>query len=486
MLLQGIRVVEAASMVLVPSAAAVLADFGAEVIKVEPPEGDYNRKMHELPTLPDSDTPYCFLMDNRSKQGIVLDLKTADGGAILRRLVSTADVFLTNYRPPALERLRLRFEDLAPLSPRLVYANASGFGESGPEADKPAYDTVVYWSRSGLESSLLTPEGTLGQLAGGAGDHATALALFGAVTLALFARERTGRGVKVGTSLLGAGAWANSWSIQAQLCGATFQPKLPRSQARGFGAVYYKTRDGRVLKFALVNPEKLWPRFCHAVDRPDFTTDPRFAESGARRAHAQELIAILDAIFALEDAAHWKARLEAHDIPFAIPPPLRGGGARPADARQRTCSSTSTIRASAGSRRWTARSASQASRRPRRGLRPTSASTRARSWPASATRRARSATSSRGASPCRAERGPSFRPRRVGQDEIVAVRHLHPRQGRRVHLVLGPDDPVQVEQVRRDRVHLVVGQRSRLQVGHRAAHDPDRPTRRFDSGRGHV
>lgn len=320
MLLQGIRVVEAASMVLVPSAAAVLADFGAEVIKVEPPEGDYNRKMHELPTLPDSDTPYCFLMDNRSKQGIVLDLKTADGGAILRRLVSTADVFLTNFRPPALERLRLRFEDLAPLSPRLVYANASGFGESGPEADKPAYDTVVYWSRSGLESSLLTPEGTLGQLAGGAGDHATALALFGAVTLALFARERTGRGVKVGTSLLGAGAWANSWSIQAQLCGATFQPKLPRSQARGFGAVYYKTRDGRVLKFALVNPEKLWPRFCHAVDRPDFTTDPRFAESGARRAHAQELIAILDAIFASEDAAHWKARLEAHDIPFAILP----------------------------------------------------------------------------------------------------------------------------------------------------------------------
>ena len=210
MLLQGIRVVEAASMVLVPSAAAMLADFGAEVIKVEPPEGDYNRKMHELPTLPQSEAPYCFLVDGRSKQSIVLDLKSTDGVAILHKLVSTTDVFLTNYRAPALARLRLRWDDLAPLNPRLVYASASAFGESGPEADKPGYDTVVYWARSGLESSLLTPEGTLGQLAGGAGDHPTALALFGAVALALFARERSGRGLKVGTSLLAAGAWANS------------------------------------------------------------------------------------------------------------------------------------------------------------------------------------------------------------------------------------------------------------------------------------
>ena len=192
-------------MVLVPSAAAMLADFGAEVIKVEPPEGDYNRRMHELPTLPASATPYCFLMDNRSKRGVALDLKDLDGVAVLHRLAGSADVFLTNFRPAALEKLKLRWEDLAPLNPRLVYASASGFGEAGPEAEKPGYDTVVYWSRSGLETSLLTPEGTLGQLAGGAGDHPTALALFGAVMLALFTRERTGRGLKVGTSLLAAG-----------------------------------------------------------------------------------------------------------------------------------------------------------------------------------------------------------------------------------------------------------------------------------------
>lgn len=317
-LLAGIRVVEAASMILVPSAAAILADFGADVVKVEPPEGDYNRRMHELPTLPDSPHPYCFLVDNRSKRGIALDLKQPEGLAVLHRLVARADVFLTNYRAPALARLRLRWEDLAPVNPRLVYASATGFGEAGPEAGKPAYDTVVYWSRSGLESSLLTPEGTLGQFAPGSGDHPTALALFGAIALALFARERTGRGLKVGTSLLAAGVWANATSIQARLCGATFPPKIAGRRGQGVAVVYYRTRDGRMLKLALVNPERLWPRLCAAVGRPELATDPRFADSAARRAHGLELVAILDAAFAQADAAEWQRRLEAHDIPFSL------------------------------------------------------------------------------------------------------------------------------------------------------------------------
>src|SRR5207237_10284891 len=125
---------------------AVMADFGADVVKVEPPEGDQNRYLNEAPALPDSDIQYTYFMDNRGKKGIVLDLKQPDGLAILHRLVEGSDVFLTNYRPLALARLRLRYEDLTPINPRLVYAAATGFGERGPEADKPAYDTVVYWS----------------------------------------------------------------------------------------------------------------------------------------------------------------------------------------------------------------------------------------------------------------------------------------------------------------------------------------------------
>jgi crotonobetainyl-CoA:carnitine CoA-transferase CaiB-like acyl-CoA transferase len=349
-LLAGIRVVEAASMILVPSAAATLADFGAEVIKVEPPDGDQNRHLHELPGMPASPVPYAFLVDNRSKKGIVVNLKDPEGLAVLHRLLATADVFMTNYRPAALARLRLRYEDLAPAHPRLIYASATGFGETGPEADKPAYDTIVYWTRSGLEGALFPADGSLGPIPAGSGDHPSGAALFGAITLALFARERTGRGLKVSTSLLACGAWANATSLQAALCGAAFPPKRPRAQAPGFGTVYYQTRDGRLLKFALVNPAKVWPPFCRAVGRPDLIDDRRFATPAARSRHTPELVAVLDAAVAARDADDWRARLEAHDVPFAILPryeelaadpqmatggvfvDLDGGGARTVDS----------------------------------------------------------------------------------------------------------------------------------------------------------
>ena len=318
--LDGIRVVEAASMILVPAAAAMLADFGADVIKVEPLEGDENRRLQELSTLPQSPVPYSFLMDNRSKRGLALDLKHPEGPAVLHRLLARADVFLTNFRRPALARLGLRWEDLEPRYPRLVYASASGFGETGPEADRPAYDTVVYWARSGLETSLMTADGELGQIPAGSGDHPTALALFGAVLLALFARERTGRGLAVSTSLLAAGVWANATTLQALLVGATLPARRRRAEAASFGAVHYRTRDGRLLKFALVNPLRLWPRFCRAVERPEWIEDPRYASAEARRARAAELIALLEPIFAARDAAEWRARFEAHDIPFAVLP----------------------------------------------------------------------------------------------------------------------------------------------------------------------
>jgi crotonobetainyl-CoA:carnitine CoA-transferase CaiB-like acyl-CoA transferase len=319
-LLDGVRVVEAASMILVPAAGAMLADFGADVVKVEPLEGDENRRLHELSTLPRSAVAYSFLVDNRTKRGLALDLKRPEGQAVLHRLLERADVFLTNFRRPALARLGLRWTDLAPRYPRLVYASASGFGETGPEADRPAYDTVVYWARSGLETSLVTADGDLGQIPAGSGDHPSALALFGAVVLALFARERTGRGLAVSTSLLAAGAWANATTLQALLVGATLPARRRRGEAASFGAVYYRTRDGRMLKFALVNPERLWPRFCRAVERPEWIEDPRYASAEARRARAAELIALLEPVFAARDAAEWRARFEAHDIPFAILP----------------------------------------------------------------------------------------------------------------------------------------------------------------------
>jgi crotonobetainyl-CoA:carnitine CoA-transferase CaiB-like acyl-CoA transferase len=319
-LLDGLRVVEAASMVLVPSAAAMLADFGADVVKVEPLEGDANRFLHELPGMPTSEVAYSFLVDNRSKRAIAADLKTPAGREILDRLLARADVFMTNYRPAALARLGLTWDDLAPSRPRLVYASASGFGDTGPEAGKPAYDTVVYWSRSGLESTMFPLDAWLGPIPAGAGDHPSATALFGAIMLGLFARERTGRGLRVTTSLLANGLWANATTIQAQLCGATFHGKRRREEALSFAAVYYRTRDGRVLKLAFVNPAREWPRFCHAIGRPDLFDDARLETLDGQREHAQTLIALLDGVFAGRDAVEWQARFEAYDVPFSLLP----------------------------------------------------------------------------------------------------------------------------------------------------------------------
>jgi crotonobetainyl-CoA:carnitine CoA-transferase CaiB-like acyl-CoA transferase len=318
--LTGISVVEAASMVLVPSAAAMLADVGADVIKVEPLAGDQNRHLHELTGMPESPTAYSFLVDNRSKRAIAVELKSAEGRAILDRLLARADVFLTNFRPAALARLRLRYADLAPAHPRLVYASATGFGDDGPEADKPAYDTVVYWSRSGLEGTMFPLDDWLGPIPAGAGDHPSGVALFGAVMLALFARERTGRGMRVSTSLLANGLWANATTLQAELCGATFHPKRRREESQNFGAVYYLTGDRRVLKFAIVDPDRVWPRFCQAIGRPELAEDARYRGEDGRRTHAQALIAELDSALATADAATWRARFEAHDVPFAILP----------------------------------------------------------------------------------------------------------------------------------------------------------------------
>ena len=163
-LLSGIRVVEAASMIMVPSVGAALADYGAQVVKLEPIEGDLNRRGHHIPGMPVHDYEYCFLPDNRGKRSLSIDLKAPEARAILRRLVEGADVFLTNHRPKSLEGLGLTWPELQAINPRLVYAHGTGFGDTGDEIDKPGFDSVCYWSRSGIEASLFPLDGWLGSL----------------------------------------------------------------------------------------------------------------------------------------------------------------------------------------------------------------------------------------------------------------------------------------------------------------------------------
>ncbi len=186
--LAGVRVVELASMVFAPSACAAMADFGAEVIKVEPPgTGDLNRHYHKLPGMPVSDLPYAFQMDNRNKRSIALDLKTELGSEALRKLILKADVLVTNYRPAALAKLSLTYADLSTINPRLIYALASGWGEEGDARDQPGYDSVCYWAASAIESQMFPIDGWLGPIPFGAGDHPSGTALFGAIMLGRFA-----------------------------------------------------------------------------------------------------------------------------------------------------------------------------------------------------------------------------------------------------------------------------------------------------------
>ncbi len=318
-LLEGVRVVELATVIMAPSACAILADFGAEVIKIEAPgRGDVYRYFHDLPGMPDSDIPYCFLLDDRNKKSVVIDLKRESGQAVAHRLIETADVFLTNCHNSVLEALDMNWERLRQVNPRLVFAHGTGYGHTGPEAEKPGYDQVCYWTRSGLVSTFFPVEGHLGPLGCGTGDHPTGVTLFSAVLLGLMKRDRSGVGAYVTTSLLAAGVWANACAIQARLVGAAFHPKRPRERTMNFGQLYYRTRDDRLVKLSIVEQDRDWERFCLALGRDDLIDDERFRATPERIANMPEFVALLDAEFARRDFEHWSERFTRHEIPYSL------------------------------------------------------------------------------------------------------------------------------------------------------------------------
>jgi formyl-CoA transferase len=314
-ILADIRVVEMASMVFVPSAAVIMADYGAEVIKVEPPgRGDINRHGHRLPGMPVSEVPYTFLPDNRGKKSLALDLKRPEGMAVLGRLLETADVFMTNVRPGVLDRLDLGYDSLHARYPRLIYALGSGYGDRGPDVDNPGYDTVSYWSRSAISATLFPAEGWLGPVPYGSGDHPSGLGLLAAILLALRHRDRTGEGTKVACSLLATGAWANGSVIQARLCEAELPAKWRREEAPGIGAVFFMSSDMRPFMIGWVDDAKDWQPLCQTMGREDLISDPRFGSYEDRLRNGPALVAEFDRTFSAMTMADIRSRLSAADI----------------------------------------------------------------------------------------------------------------------------------------------------------------------------
>ncbi len=308
-------------MIMVPSVGAVLADYGAEVIKLEPLEGELNRRGHRIPGMPVYEYEYCYLPDNRGKRCLAIDLKAPEASDIVGRLVAKADVFLTNHRPKSLKALGLDWPALQKINPRLIYAHGTGYGDEGEEIDKPGFDTVCYWSRSGIETNLFPPEGgALGTFGYGTGDHASGMALLSAVLMALIARERTGRGTRVSCSLLASGAWANAVWIQAKLLGAQFLERRPRESTRSFTSVYYRAGDRRLFKMVIVESQRDWPKICRALGRPELAVDPRYAtlEERVKDGRMGELVRLCDGIFASQPMAYWQRRLEEADVPHTV------------------------------------------------------------------------------------------------------------------------------------------------------------------------
>ena len=315
----GLKVIDCASFIAGPVAATVMSDFGAEVIKIEPPVvGDPYRRRATPSLGPGLKGNPGFVLDGRNKKSLALDLRSPAGQAVLRRLVGQADVFITNYPPPVRRRLGITYGELAPLNERLIYASFSGYGEAGPEADKPGFDATAWWARTGLMHLVRAgEEATPARSLPGMGDHPSAMATYGAIVTALYQRERTGKGGYVGSSLLANGLWANGCSVQAALCGEKVVPQPPRERGLNALRVHYCCRDGHWLLLSIAPDEWRWEKFkeCLAASA---LSELRFATHEGREANAHELIAILDEIFAAKDFADWRSILDAAGIIFGI------------------------------------------------------------------------------------------------------------------------------------------------------------------------
>ncbi|MET8630197.1 CoA transferase [Kitasatospora sp. NPDC004669] len=319
-LLEGLHVVDLASFIAAPAAATMLGDFGADVVKVEPPHvGDTYRALSRVPPNPQVEgVNYPWQLDNRNKRSIALNLKSPGARPVLERLVAWADVLVTNFPPRTRAKLGLEYEDLAPLNPRLIYADVTGFGEAGPDAHLPGFDVTAYWARSGLMDVTRQRDAPPAMNVFGSGDHATAVTLFAGIMTALYRRERTGQGARVTASLLAEGAWAASMWLQAILVGAKNPRPVDRLHPPNALANAYRTADDRWVLLAFANEDKQVPLFLKAIGHPEAAEDPRYADTASRRANAAEIVALLDNTFESRPLAEWRELLDTAGLTYGV------------------------------------------------------------------------------------------------------------------------------------------------------------------------
>jgi crotonobetainyl-CoA:carnitine CoA-transferase CaiB-like acyl-CoA transferase len=334
--IEGVKVVELGVWVAGPAAGGILADWGAEVVKIEAPGlGDPARGFRRMLG---GDLPFNppFEMDNRGKRSLVLDLGAPEGHELARALVARADVFVTNLRQAALRRLGLDPAALLARQPRLVYAAITGYGLQGPDADRAAYDIAAFWARAGIALALTQPGGTPPFQRGGMGDHGVGICAAAAVCAALFARERTGRGQLVSTSLLRQGIYTLSFDLAVTLRLGLGIQAGDRRRIPNPATNCYRDRDGRWFWIVGLEGERHWPPLARAAGHPEWLVDPRFAGPAERARNAEELIRLLDEVFAARTREEWAEVFDAEEDLWWAPvqtldevvndPQVRAGG----------------------------------------------------------------------------------------------------------------------------------------------------------------
>lgn len=317
LLFKGLKVIDAASWIAAPVAATILADLGADVIKVEMPgDGDPYRRLALAPGTPSADVNYTWLLDARNKRSITLNLKAPEGRAILKRLVADCDVYITNQPLSMRRALGLTYEDLQPLNPRMIFASFTAYGEKGPERDREGFDGIAYWARSGLMDMVRAPGSPPGASVAGQGDHPSGVSLYAAIVTALLLRERTGEGTMVHTSLLANGYWGNACMGQAALVGADFSVRRdaanrPPNPIR----TLYECADGRYLQLFMVRTQEHIDAILRIAEREDLVGDERFASQEARAKHPGELTEVLREAFIKRPLKSWLEELHEADVP---------------------------------------------------------------------------------------------------------------------------------------------------------------------------
>src|SRR5690242_14795808 len=310
----GLKVVDLSSFIAGPSAATILSDFGADVVKVEPPEGEMWRIGQKIPPQPHSEVPYPFQLANRNKRGVALNLKAASAQQVLERLAKWADVFIVNTPHPARKKLKLEYDDVAQSNPRLIYADLTGFGENGPDANLPGFDLTAFWARSGLLFMTRDAGEPPTWPVSGSGDNATGVCIYAAIATALYRRERTGKGSYVTTSLLAAGVWSASVFIQAALCGANFYGLHDRAHPANAALNVYRSSDGTWFVL-VVTPDKV-PVIAKALGREDILKDSRFSDPAKLAQNRPQLTSMLDEIFGSQPMSHWYEVFNGAQITF--------------------------------------------------------------------------------------------------------------------------------------------------------------------------